>query len=91
MRKFYANANMLLRQFSKCSKSVTCHLFITYYSNLYCSTLWYNCTVTAMKYFLNVYNNNIIQLFCLPKHDSASEMCACIIKHYLGTRLSLFP
>ena len=49
MRKFYANVNMLLRRFSKCSTPVKCHLFKTYCSNLYCAPLWYNSTVTAMK------------------------------------------
>ena len=27
MRKFYANANMLIRKFSKCSVNVKCYLF----------------------------------------------------------------
>ena len=31
MRKFYANDNMLLRRFSKCSTPVKCYLFKTYY------------------------------------------------------------
>ena len=42
MRKFYANANMLLRRFSKCSTPVKCYLFKSYCSNLYCASLWYN-------------------------------------------------
>ena len=45
MRKFYANVNMLLRRFSKCSSPVKCYLFKTYCSNLYCAPLWYNSTV----------------------------------------------
>ena len=49
MRKFYANVNMLLRQFRKCSTPVKYYLFKTYCSNLYCASLWYNSTVTAMK------------------------------------------
>ena len=34
MKKLYANANMLLRLFRKCSIPVKCHLFKTYCSNL---------------------------------------------------------
>ena len=49
MKKNYANANMLLRQFSKCSIPVKCHLFKTYYTNVYCAPLWYNFTLNAMK------------------------------------------
>ena len=32
MRKCYANANMLLRKFVKCSPDVKCYLFKTYCS-----------------------------------------------------------
>ena len=42
MRKFYANANMLIRTFSKCSVNVKCYLFKTYCSTMYCSDLWFN-------------------------------------------------
>ena len=39
MRKLYANANLLLRKFSKCSVNVKCYLFKTYCSNLYCTPM----------------------------------------------------
>ena len=39
MRKMYANANVLLRKFSKCSINV----------KLYCSPMWFDCTKTALK------------------------------------------
>ena len=35
MRKLYANVNLLLRKFSKCSVDVKCFLFETYCSNFY--------------------------------------------------------
>ena len=42
---------------------------------MYCSTLWYNCTVTAMKRLRIAYNNNSLRrLLGIPKHNSASEM-----------------
>ena len=78
MRKFYANVNMLLKRSSKCSTPVKCYLFKTYCSNLYCASLWYNYTMTAMKKLKIAYNNSIRRLFCLPKHNSASEMCVCL-------------
>ena len=34
MRKFYSNANILLRRFSKCYIDVKCYLFKMYCSNL---------------------------------------------------------
>ena len=35
MRNLYANANLLLRKFSKCSVNVKCYLFKTYCSIIY--------------------------------------------------------
>ena len=49
MKICYANVNMLLRRFSKCSTPVKCYLFETYCSNLFYAPLWYNSTVTAME------------------------------------------
>ena len=43
MRKLYANVNLLLRKFSKCSVDVKCFLFKTYCSNLYCAPMWIDC------------------------------------------------
>ena len=51
MRKFYANINILSRKFAKCSPDVKCTLFKFFCSNMYCSTIWYNGTVTAMNKF----------------------------------------
>ena len=39
MRKFYTNANMLIRKFFKCAVDVKCYLFKTYCSTLYCSAM----------------------------------------------------
>ena len=62
MRKFYANINILSRKFSKCSPDVKCTLFKSFCSNIYCSTMWYNCTVTAMKRLRIAYNNSLRRL-----------------------------
>ena len=40
---------MLLRRFSKCSTPVKCYLFKTYCYNLFCASLWYKSTLTAIK------------------------------------------
>ena len=69
---------MLLRRLSECSTPVKCYLFKTYCSNLYCAPLWYNSTVTDMKKLKIAYNNNIRRIFCVPKQNSASEMCVCL-------------
>ena len=41
---------------------------------MYCSTMWYNCTVTAMRKLRLSYNNSLRRLLNIPKHNSASEM-----------------
>ena len=42
--------------------------------NMYCSTMWYNCTVTAMKRLRIDYNNSHRRLLGKPKQNSASGM-----------------
>ena len=74
MRKMYANANVLLRKFSKCSINVKCYLFKTYCSNLYCAPMWFDCTKTALKKLKVAYNNSLRRFMGLPWHNSASEM-----------------
>ena len=42
MRKYYANANMLLRKFSYCSPDVKCCMFKSYCATMYCSSMWFD-------------------------------------------------
>ena len=74
MKKFYANNNILSRKFSKCSPDVKCMLFKLFCSNMYCSTMWYNCTVNAMRKLRISYNNSLRRLLNISKYNSASEM-----------------
>ena len=76
MRKFYANANMLIRKFSKRSVLVKCYLFKTYCSTstMYCSALWFNSTKTALTTLKIASNNSLRRLLGLAKYNSASEM-----------------
>ena len=74
MRKYYANANMLLRKFSYCSPDVKCCMFKSYCSTMYCSSMWFDSTVTAMKKLKIAYNNGLRRILNLPKYNSASEM-----------------
>ena len=74
MRKMYANANLLLRKFSRCSVNVKCYLFKTYCSNLYCAPMWFDCTKTVLTKLKVAYNNSLRRFMGLPWHNSASEM-----------------
>ena len=74
MSKFYANINILSRKFAKCSLDVKCTLFKSFCSNMYCSTMWYNGTVTAMRKLRITYNTTPRRLLGIQKYNSASEM-----------------
>ena len=78
MRKFYTNANMLIRKFFKCSVDVKCYLFKTYCSTMYCSAMWFDTTKSAMKKLKVAYNNSLRRLLSLPIINSASEMFAVL-------------
>ena len=55
-RKFYLQANLLLRNFRHCSDQVKCVLFQTYCTNLYCFQLWFNSTKSSLKKLSTSYN-----------------------------------
>ena len=75
MRKYYANANMLLRNFSYCSLDVKCCMFKSYFSTMYCSSMWFDSIqhYTSMKKMKIAYNG-LKRLLNLPKYSNASEM-----------------
>ena len=90
MRKFSANINILSRKFSKCSPDVKCTLFKSFCSNMYCSTMWYNCTVTAMRRLRIAYNNSLRRLWGIPKPNSASGMFVQLNIKSFGELLSSY-
>ena len=90
MRKLYANANLLLRKFSKCSINVKCYLFKTYCSNLYCAPMWFDCTKTALKTLKVTYNNSLRRFMGLPWHNIASEMFVNLNLKLFGEMLWCF-
>ena len=65
---------MLLRKFSYCSPDVKCCMFKSYCSTMYCSSMWFDSTVTAMRKLKIAYNNGLRRILNLPKYNSASEM-----------------
>ena len=87
MRKLYANVNLLLRKFSKCSVDVKCFLFKTYCSNLYCAPMWLDCTKAALKKLKIAYNNSLRRFVFLPWRNSATEMFVNLGIHSLDEML----
>ena len=73
-RKFYAQANMLLRNFRYCSIEVKCNLFKSFCTNMYCCPLWFNSTSSSVKKLKCSYNSVLSRLLCIRMPYSASAM-----------------
>ena len=56
-RKFYAQANMLLRNFRYCGREVKFMLFKSFCTNMYCCPLWFNSTSSSIKKLKSSYNS----------------------------------
>ena len=66
-RKFYAQANMLLRNFRYCSDDVKCMLFRSYCTNMYCCPLWFNSTSSSIKKLKANHNGALRRLLLIVK------------------------
>ena len=73
-RKFYLQANLLLRNFRHCSDHVKCVLFQTYCTNLYCCQLWFNSTKSSLMKLSTSFNSVLRRLLGIGKPYSASKM-----------------
>ena len=73
-RKFYAQANMLLRNFRYCTNDVKCMLFKSFCANMYCCPLWFNSTSFSIKKLKTSYNSALRNLLLIKKPYSVSTM-----------------
>ena len=80
-RKFYAQANMLLRNFRYCFDDDKCMLLRSYCINLYCCPLWFNSTSSSIKKLKASYNGVLRRLLLIIKPYSASEMFVTMLFH----------
>ena len=71
-RNVYSRGNMLIRNFKTCSNEVKCHLFKTFCSNIYCSTLWCRFTDESMRRLKVAYNRIFRILMGLEHRTSMS-------------------
>ena len=72
--KFYAQANMLLRNFRYCGREVKCMSFKSFCTNMYCCPLWYNSTSSSIIKLKSSYNSVMRRLLCIRMPYSVSEM-----------------
>ena len=75
-RKFYAQTNMLLRNFRYCTNDVKCTLFKSFCANMYCCPLWFNSTSSTIKK-LNYYNgmHDSYCLYLTLPFDNGGDQC----------------
>ena len=92
MRKLYANVNLLLRKFFKCSVDIKYFLFKTYCSNFYCAPMLFDCTKAALKKLKIAYtrNNSLRRFMFLPWRNSATEMFVNLGIHFFDEMLRIF-
>ena len=76
VNKLYARCNTVLRKFRKCSADVKKQLFVSFCTNVYCSSLWCRSSSSALKKVKVAYNNVFRSLFNLSRRSSASSMFA---------------
>ena len=72
-RKFYMQANLLMRNFRHCSDDMQCSLFQTSCADMYCYQLWFNSTKSSINKLSTSYNTSVLRrLLCISKPYSAS-------------------
>ena len=71
-RKFYMQANLLLRNFRHSSDDVKCTLFQSYCTNMYCCQLWFNSTKSSLIKLSTSYYSVLRRLLCISKPYCAS-------------------
>ena len=65
-------------------------LFKTYFSNLYCVPMWFDCTKAALKKLKITYNNSLRRFMFLPWRNSATEMFVNLGIHSFDEMLRIF-
>jgi len=68
--ELYKNANMIRSRFSSCSESVKIKLFSTYFSSIYCCSLW-NLKINSSHVMRIAHNDALRLIFGLPRYTSA--------------------
>ena len=76
LQKLNTIGNVALRKFGACSKEVKCKIFRAHCSNIYCSYLWSDFTVAAMRKLRVCHNDILRRMTDVPRWNSATAMFA---------------
>ena len=86
-RETYAHANMVASRFKSCSVDVKKYIFKTYFSNIYCMSLWCPLKEQSIKLVQVAYNDSFRILFGYSRRESASAMfCVNNMPDFLAIR-----
>ena len=72
-RNMYDRGNMIIRNFTQCSDAVKCHLFQSFCTSFYCSSLWSSYNVETLKRLKVAYNRIFRTLMGLQQRARMSE------------------
>ena len=78
---------MLLRKFSYCSPDVKCCMFKSYCSTMYCSSMWFDSTVTSMrklKLLTTTVYNSTSERFVNSNIPSSNELLRKFVYSFKG-------
>ncbi len=86
-REIYSRANLLQSKFGSCSSEIKKYLFQTYFSSLYCCSLWVPYKKDIMEKVKVAYNDAFRMLFGYSRRSSASKMfCENNMKDFQAVR-----
>ena len=73
-RKLCARGNMVARKYKSCTIDVKRQLFLTFYSMIYCCSLWVNFKMVTINRIRVNYNNILRTMVNIPSFTSASQL-----------------
>ena len=73
-RAFYAQANLLIRNFRHYTDKVKCYLSQSYCTSMYCSQVWFNSTKDSLRKLRTSHNAVLRRLLYISLPYSASQM-----------------
>ncbi len=75
-RELYCNANLIKSRFGSCASNVRLYLFRTYFSTIYCSSIWCPVSHNVLNQFRVAYNDSFRIIMKYGRRQSASQMFA---------------
>jgi len=86
-RELYARANLIQSRFGACSYNVKIHLFKTFFSTVYCCSLWVPVWKAILDKVRTAYNDAFRIIFGYSRRSSASStFCENSVRDFYAIR-----